>query len=326
MEKNSNVKLYQANKLTESRYNFTAVEKRAVYMIMQQIRRQFVDNQIGNKTLFDNLLVKIDTSVLNGANGKTGITTRLTDVYKALKSLRSKTFDIDNEEEFLHVGIINYFAHKKNNGYVEVEVSKKILPYFIELVKSEYTSYYLTVAMSLRNKYSQRFYEYCSQFRHSGIMYLEVDELRRRFKLENKYPRYALLKKYVIEPAKKELEQAYNEGQCDVCFTYSEEKRGRSVYRIKLSIKSKEKEIETEKQKPKPEDYAYYIRTWLNGWFDVQNKPKNKKWVEEVMLFLNLHADKLPKLYNRLVRLQKEKTPSEYAPLARTIIMEDYLD
>jgi plasmid replication initiation protein len=325
MNANIKTKLYQANRLTESRYNFTAVEKRVVYTIMQQIRRNFVDSNNGDKTLFSNLLVKIDTNILTSENG-IGVTTRLTDVYKSIKSLRSKTFDIDDEEEFLHVGIINYFAHKKNGGYVEIEISNKILPYFIELVQSEYTSYYLTVAMSLRNKYSQRFYEYCSQYRSSGIMYLDIDVLRKRFMLEEKYPNYAEIKRAVIEPAKKELKTAYDKGQCDICFDYTEEKQGRSVYRIKLSITSKEKEAENEKIKFKLEDYVYYIRTWLNSWLDAKNKPKNKIWIDELMRQLLLKPDNVEQLYDRLVKMQKEKDSSNYPALARFIITEDYFD
>lgn len=317
-------RLYQANKLTQSRYDFSVVEKRAIYAIINQVRNDFVDTSQGDKTLFENLIVKMKTETLKGLDGK-GVTTNLKDIYKGLRTLRSKVIEIEDDEMLLHVGYINYFKHKKYSDEVELEVSKEILPYIIELVKSEYTAYYLTVAMSLRNKYSQRFYEYCSQFRHSGIMYLEIDDLRKQFKLEDKYPFYALIKKKVIEPARKELQTLYDNNGCDVCFTYKEEKSGRSMKRIIINIKSKEKERLEQKGKLKPEDYAYYIRTWLNSWLKTNQRPKNKEWVDDVMKKLQINADKLEPLYKRLVRLQKEKSPEDFPALSRFIIEEDFL-
>lgn len=324
MKNTKSPKLYQANKLTESRYDFSVVEKRAIYAIINQVRKDYVDTNQGDKTLFDNLIIKMKTETLKGINGK-GITTNLKDIYKGLRTLRSKVIEIEDDKMLLHVGYINYFKHKKYSDEVEIEVSKEILPYIIELVKSEYTSYYLTVAMSLKNKNSQRFYEYCSKFRHSGIMYLEIEELRKRFKLEDKYPFYALIKKYVIEPARKELQDLYDKNECDICFSYTEEKSGRSVKRIVIKIKSKEKERLAAKEKLKPEDYAYYIRIWLNSWFKTNSRPRNKEWVNEVMKSLQMNAEKLGPLYKRLVRLQEEKPPEDYPALARFIIEEDYL-
>ncbi len=308
--------LAQSNALTQGRYDFSVVEKRAVYFIIQAVRRQFVERPDGQRDLFDNLVVKIKTEHLQSSD------TELRKMYEGMKSLRKKSITIDNDEVFLEVGYINYFEHKKGAEEVEVEVSKKILPYLVELAKG-FTSYYLTVAISLKNKYSQRFYEYCSQYRETGFFTFTPDELRAKLMLGDKYPRYALIKGKVIDPALKELKTMHEAGQCDLYFTYKEEKSGRTVERINFYIKTTQVEA---KETMKPEDCVYFIRTWLESWLKVDKRPKNKPWVNSVISHLQRHPENLPTCYERLVWIQKNKPSGDWAPYARHVIDEDFMD
>jgi len=313
---NTNPVLAQHNKLTESRYNFSVVEKRAVYFIIREVRKQFVEREDGQRDLFDNLIVRIQTKNLRGSD------TELRKVYEAMRKLKRKEIYIEENEKVLSVGYINYFEHKKGDEEVEVEVSKKILPYLVELA-THFTEYYLTVALSLKNKYSQRFYELCSQWKNTGFFILSIDELRRKFVLEDKYPRYALLKAKVIETARKELQQMYNEGGCDLFFTYKEEKIGKKVDRLKFFVTNKESENNEEF---KPDDYAYYVRLWLNQWLKADKRPKNKEWVNKVMDALNLNPDNLKICYDKLIWIQKNKPVEDWAPYARYIVEEDFMN
>jgi len=95
----------------------------------------------------------------------------------------------------------------KERTNLEVQVSHKILPFLVELAE-QFTTYSLTVAISLKAKYSQRFYEYCSQFKSTGFIHFN-----KRSEGENatwkKYSRYAQIKMYVIDVAHKELKSLY---------------------------------------------------------------------------------------------------------------------
>ena len=117
--KKREITLSQSNLLTQAKYDFTKVEKRAVYFIIQEVRRQFVENQNGQKDLFDDLVVQMDTSKLQGTE------TELREIYKSLKSLRRKSIWIEDDERVLEVGYINYFEHYKHSKSLEVQVSKK---------------------------------------------------------------------------------------------------------------------------------------------------------------------------------------------------------
>jgi plasmid replication initiation protein len=310
------ITLAQANVLTQARYNFTVVEKRAVYYIIKEVRRQFIELPGGQRDLFNDLVIKIKTSDLQGTDSAT----ELREVYLSLKNLRRKSIWIEDEERVLEVGYINYFEHVKRETNLEVQVSHKILPFLVELAE-QFTTYSLTVAISLRTKYSQRFYEYCSQFKSTGFLYISISDLREKMILGESYPRYALLKSRVIDVAHKELKSLYEAGNCDLYFNYSEDKSGRTVNGLKIVIISREKQPEA----LKIDDLVYYIRMWLTSWLNAATKPKNKAWIDKVIKHLQKNPDQLPKLYDRLVRMQEKETSTSYAAFARYIIEEDYL-
>ena len=104
MSKNE-IKLAQANVLTQARYNFTVVEKRAIYYIIKEVRRQFIEVPGGQRDLFNDLVIKIKTADLQGPD----IGTELREVYLSLKNLRRKSIWIEDQERVLEVGYINYF-------------------------------------------------------------------------------------------------------------------------------------------------------------------------------------------------------------------------
>lgn len=316
MEKTTEITLAQANSLTQARYNFTVIEKRAVYFIIKEVRKQFVDSDTGQKDLFDDLVVHIKTEDLQKSDSS------LRDIYKSLQSLRRKSIWLEDESRILEVGFINYFEHKKKEPLLEVQVSRKILPYLVELAK-EFTTYSLTVAISLRTKYAQRFYEYCSQFENTGFFVITPEKLREKLMLGDTYPRWSLVQKKVIDIAQKELREAFEEKQCDLHFTYKLEKAGRTVTHIKFFIHSDK----TKKgEEMKLDDFVYHIRTWLSTWLATDKRPKNKLWVDSVIRHIQLNPDLIPKLYKRLKKLAIDEPSKNHAPLARHIIEEDYLE
>jgi plasmid replication initiation protein len=246
--------------------------------------------------------------------------TVLRDVYTSLKSLRRKSIRIEDNEKVLEVGYINYFEHKKRESFLEVQVSHKILPYLVELAE-QFTTYNLTVAISLKAKYSQRFYEYCSQFKNIGFFYISIEELREKLMIGKAYPRYALLKKYVVNVAHKELKGLYDKGQCDLYFNFKEDRAGRTVLGLRIAVVSKEHQGEA----PNVDDLMYFIRTWLSNWLNAGKKPKNKAWIDKVVKHLQINPNLIPKLYARLNKMQENEASTSFAALARHIIEEDYL-
>ena len=214
-KKQRDIVLSQDNALTTARYKFDLIEKRALYSIIRNIRAQYIENENGRRDLFDDLIITIHEEELK----KCGDNTKMQNIYDALKRLRNRDIEINNEKMWLSIGFVNYVKHIKNKSYFEVQVSKEVLPYYVELAQN-FTSYSMTVAIALKSTFTQRFYELCCQYQNKGFFFYAVNALREMFMLENKYPRSFDFKEWVLETPAKELKNLYDAGQCDLYFDF----------------------------------------------------------------------------------------------------------
>jgi len=318
MKKNSLI--LQDNRLTTARYELSLIEKRIYYLVINKIRQDYIINDHGNRTLFNDLIIKFNAATLskdtNAKNRK--------EIKKALKTLRLRSFEWtngDDEEspdyEYLELGFIDWQSWKGNE--ITFQISRKLVPFLVELSKN-FTSYSLLIAMSLKSKWSQRLYEMASQWRAAGGFYISIEELRRRFVLENKYQKYGALKKYVLEVAKNEIKALYDQNQIDFYFEYSEEKKGRSVTGLNFKIISNKG-----LNRLTLADLDYFVRTDLYQIFQTNDKPKNKEFVDKFLTELRLNPELLEKFYKRLQNAKQGVPRPELARYLRFIINEDYL-
>ena len=310
----NDIKLYQSNALTQARYELSVIEKRALYFIIKEVRRQFILSDNGNKDLFNDLVIRMKVSEL------IGVADDFQKAYTGLKKLTSRVLEFDNDDTWFVVGMINKAKHVKRSGYIDLTIDQDLLPYLVELSK-EYTEYSLTVAISLKSQWSQRFYEYCSQFKNAGGFKVSINDLRERLKLEDKYIRYASLKNRVLDVAQKELKKLYEKGECDLYFNYSESKSGRSVTGLTFKIISKTSGEEILSD----EDIDYIVRSSLHNMFDSKNKPKNKEFVDRTMGHLRLDPINLKHCYEKINFVKNNLPNAEWQPYLRFIINNEYL-
>ena len=304
--------LVQSNTITQARYEFTKIEKRIIYRIIKEIRKQYVTGEL-QSNLFNELVVCLTFKDLQEVSENTQL------VYKSIRTLKTRSYEFDNDEEWLILGIINKARHIKTKGTWEITVDREMVAQFVELAKN-YTEYSLTVAMSLRSEYSQRLYEYCSQFRSSGGFRMKVQDMKEKMRLIKKYDRYAGFKKYVLDVAQKELKELYKQGQCDLYFEYSEEKNGRSVETLRFKIISRE----TPETKMSLEDLLYSVRNDLTNIFDIQKMPKNKEFVNKTMTELMLNPEKLNHCFGKLAFVKGSLPKEEWQRYMRYVINDEY--
>ncbi len=314
MTKQKNIQIYQDNKVTQARYEFTVIEKRIIYKIIEKVRNDFVLKENGQKTLFGNLVVTLTDSDLKILSNDDK-----TNAYESLRRLKTKFYEFDSEDEWLILSIYNEARHTKKSGIWKITVGEEMLKKFVELAE-RYTSYSLVVAMSLRSEHSQRFYEYCSQFKTAGGWQISLEELRFKLKMEKKYVRYAAFKKYVLDKAKDELKKLYDKKECDLYFNYSEVKEGRKVEYLKFKIIQRKDENKLELV-----DYDYYVRSKLYPLFDTEKKPKNKAFVDDAMTELRKQPENLQHCYEKLLFVEKNLPREEWSRYMRFVIKDEYL-
>lgn len=235
----------QANKLTGARYDFSLIEKRCLYLVIREVRRLYVESNTGERTIFNDMFLRFKPSDLMRLGDE------VKDVYNALRKLRHRDIEIENDKIWLSTSWITAAQHNKEENMYEVTVSRFIMPYLVELSK-EYTELDLMAAIAMKSGYSQRFYEFICQYRNrsSEFMFFDIDHLRQVLKLEGKYRTYHEFKVRVINPAQKEIKELYDKSQSDIYFTvYKEEKEGKKVARLWIQIHTKERDQMNEYKK-----------------------------------------------------------------------------
>ena len=244
----------QTNAITGARYDYTTTEKRLIYLSLIEVMKT-VQNGINDDFFKRELILFIPESQLKKSDDHDH---RYRDYRKAVVSLRKKDFSIGAPDGgWVETGFVNGGQYIKGKG-LEVSISKYVLPYLYELTK-RFTVLDATVVMTLTSKFSQRFYEWCCQWRSVGQFEYNPDSLKEVLCI--KLP-VGQLKRDVIEIAQAELMGMYEDGISDLYFTYSEERGGRgrggSVKGWVFKIHTKKKEVAQERAKN--EDVVFVMR------------------------------------------------------------------
>lgn len=150
----------------------------------------------------------------------------------ALRGLRNKEFFIEGEnpqtgkQRFLSASSISAAVYEEGEGYATVEISQLFRPYLLEL-KEKYTVYVLQNIMNLSSVNAIRNYEILKQYQTIGKREITLLEYKRMLQIEEKYSRHIDLKRYVIEPSIKEVNE-----KTDIFVEYNFGGRGDKAYVI----------------------------------------------------------------------------------------------
>ena len=313
-EERNQIMLAQANALTQSRYDFNVIEKRCLYQIIKEVRRLFIDTHTGQKDLFDNMRLTLTPAMLENLGGKKK------EVYDSLVRLRKRDVEIDTEDVWMNTGYVTMVKHNKKQDLYEVEVSSEIMPYLVALAEN-FTTYDLTVAISLKSSYSQRFYEYCSQYKNRAnkTFFFTVEKLREMMMLEDKYANIAHFKQKVLDVAQKEIKDLYDKGQCDLWFEYAvKDTDKRKVLSYFFFVHTKEDE-QNKVDYQSVNSCLQRISSILNAFF-----PRDKKYIKRVIQEVQLRPDIAMELVEKLDKKVMDYDKKEIPPIIRYVLNSDY--
>lgn len=319
MEKNKEITLSQGNALTESRYDFNRLEKNALYCIIRQVRHDYIENDVTGERAYTNMRVQIHENVLSEIADKT----HREDAKAALINLRKRDVTMESEDgSWFNCGFINWSKYDAKRKCYEVEVSSEIMPYLVDLA-SRYTTYSLTVALSLKSKWSQRFYELCCQYRNHlehnvPVFHKSLDQLRKIFMLEGQYKQLADFKSFVIDRAQKELKTKFDANQCDVWFDYNQNGRGsKATFDFRIYTREETKaQQETAKQMSQQ---ALYIYKSL-----LRILKRDPKFCEKCYNHLTMNPGKIPLLFEKMTNWQKKYKDADLARVVRFALEDDF--
>lgn len=322
MKDNQNLILTQPNIITQARYNFTEYEMRVLLYVIKNIQDKLNRNDVEfNRSLFSEFDFKIQfhlAEMMASEGEKNHIRIR-----KALKDLRDKSFEVEDEKHWFNVGFINYGRYVKDIKKWELQVSFLLMPYLVSMAKG-YTRFQLNTILRL-NTHSQRLFMMFSQFNETGIFRISAHELRSKLGLEDKYEEYGGFKKRVITTAEKEIKDLFDEGHSDVWFKLDSDskKRGNEDFERMLTFKifySQRKIIQADQAKA---DTLRYCTQIMQSVF-----PENQSYANSLLGYL-VEKKQLKSFSDRLERIedqaQNEAKPLiSFAPLIRHLAKMDY--
>ena len=309
----------QANEITNSMSPLDLVQKRCFYLIVQQVRKKYIETDQPTKK-YENMIINRTSDTLAKARDEKHVT----QAFESLAKLRDQYFKIVTKDFKLVVGIINYAKYIEETKMYEIEVSKEILPYLVDLSRRYFTSYNLTVAITLRHVSTQRFYELCNQYKHKAGMkfFIDADQLRNMLMLDGKYKKDSQMREKVFDVAQKELKELYDKGQCDLCFDYKPDeatKVGKKYTRYWIYIHTKETDQYQEQTFKQTQQQALYIYKVCLSVFK-----RDKKYCNRAYQWLELHPDKIQEMFDKVTRWQKDYKGADLAKIIRFALKEDF--
>ena len=163
---------------------------------------------------------------------------------KALELMKNPFYIINEDGKKEYFNWCSKVAPYKLEGYIVFTIHKDLKPYLLNL-KRHFTTYNIVNVMKLKGDYTLRLYEIFimkySEYKHynknakSFTFELNIDELRNMINIPKSY-RYNNIKVQILEVAKKQFKE-----KTDIQFEYKEQKIGRRVDRLIVTVKDNNK-------------------------------------------------------------------------------------
>ena len=223
----------KANDLVKAHYKMTVVEHRLFNLALSKIRAN-------NITLENNLPIIISAHEYSDLFSET-----IDAGYKALRSavdtLFERQFTLEREisDTKKHVRTYRFIQMKgylEGEARIEIQFANDVLPFVSELA-NKFTQIDLQHTVDLSSQYANRLYELLKEvqnYREQKI-FLELEDLRSRFGIENKYKTMSNLKDNVLDLA---VNQINNSKVCDIYdLQYSNKKSGKKIIGFEFTYK-----------------------------------------------------------------------------------------
>lgn len=212
----------QHNDVVEARYKLSLEEQRLMKILISMLDR----NDEEGKTYFIRVADIAELLDLKGEH-----------IYHTVKRITARLIKqvlfIKRGDGELQVSWLSSAEYLKG-GIVELEISKKLRPYLLEL-NEYFTKYQLRQIAKLKSVFSIRIYELCKSHQYRGSFVIEVDAMKRMFGIEEKYKLYGDFKRKVLTVAKEEIAQS-----TDILIDFRERKDGKKVVSLEFIIQEQE--------------------------------------------------------------------------------------
>lgn len=249
----SKLTIYKANEVIEAGYKISLNEQRVVLACIGQIesKKELLVTDEFELSAKD-FAALFDVSEKRAYQALVEVTENLFNRYIVI----SKPFPDKPKIDKLKTRWISSICYNKAEGKVTLQFAQKIIPYLSSL-ESCFTKYELKHIGKMTSIYAIRLYELLMQWRTTGKREVEINWLKEQFELDESYNRMFDLKKRVIEPAIKDINEHSN-----FSVSWEQRKTGRAVTHLIFNFAEKQPEPAKEN---KPNDTPKAKGKMING-------------------------------------------------------------
>lgn len=280
---------YQPNAITESRQEFTEMEKKIVVLAVNQLRHVAQTWKQGQ-----NITLSIPYAELTDSHH--GKISAAANTLNTKRIIQQDLSDPD-EPEFDYLVPFPRVRSTKFQGkrYLELLMLSEVVPAFIELGK-RYTSYNLKLMLSLSSIYAQRMYEIIMMFYGRGQKSFTYEVSKLRIALN--YPAdhdYFDFKRKAILIAQQEIQQ-----KIGLYFEFApSRKEGKAIHELRFEVKSArdliDEDVETDRliaQAMQPHEVAVVAKNLIHN-YKFTKKQQNQILEDTALMetFIRLHTE-----------------------------------
>ena len=212
--------VYKANEIVEAGYRLSLNEQRIVLACIAQVNS---GKELSATDEFE--LSAKDFARLFAVSEDRAYS----ELQEVAKNLYQRSLTIHNPDpkrpkiKKIEMRWISSISYMPEDGKISLCFSQKILPYLSEL-KGQFTKYELKHIGNMKSIYAIRLYELLMQWKGTGTRTVEIEWLKQQFQLEGQYPAMKDFKKWVIDPAVKDINT-----HSDFEVSWTQKKTGRRV-------------------------------------------------------------------------------------------------
>ncbi len=215
--------IVKSNKLIETSYKLGSREQFFVLFLLSKISQhdtEFRQYKVHHK----------DIARIMNFDGRRRVANK-EDIFKMMNNLNTQPIRFSEGDEDVQAVWITSLRYNRKSGEYTFTFSLELKPFLLQL-KEHFTLFNISNVVYLSG-HSTRMYEVLKrhQYKREPVV-LSIIDLKFWLRIENKYPEYYEFKRWVLEPAKQELEQ-----YTDIRFTYGEaEKEGKKILSLEFTI------------------------------------------------------------------------------------------
>ncbi len=217
------LRTFLSNEAVNAQYAFTSTEIDLMALVILKTQP--------NKPWTDTITFHTHELITLKHNVSNGIYQAVKDALTGLASKPYKIYDRTNRKFYVSA-FISSGEYEENTGKVTVTMSRQMHEMVIN-IKREFTAFNIKSLLMLKKMYSKRLYLMCCQFESTGFRNITMEEIRKNFELQNKYPLFADFDRYVLQPSIKEIND-----MTEFNVTITPKRAGRAIHSLDIGIEN----------------------------------------------------------------------------------------